>query len=267
MAPFNNLKARQAVNYAIDRRAMVNLFGGPSLATPVLPDPAGRVPRAQAATARTRRTPARRWSAPDVEKAKQLVQESGTAGQKVIVIVEDDAGRQGDRRLPAERAQRRSATTPSVKAISRNIHFTYIQNTNNKVQISVSQWYQDYPAASDFLYMLFGCDSFHPGSDSSINIAGFCDKEIDDQMHKALDAGRHQPGGGQQAVGEDRPDGHGPGADGDAVQSQAHRLRLQARRQLHLQRPVLLAGLAVLGPVGRARRAGALRATPADPCR
>ena len=53
----------------------------------------------------------------------------------------------------------------SVKAISQNIQFTYIQNTNNKVQISVSQWYQDYPAASDFLNVLFGCDSFHPGSD------------------------------------------------------------------------------------------------------
>ena len=46
----------------------------------------------------------------------------------------------------------------SVKAISSNIQFTYIQNTNNKVQISVTQWYQDYPAASDFLNILFGCE-------------------------------------------------------------------------------------------------------------
>jgi peptide/nickel transport system substrate-binding protein len=74
----------------------------------------------------------------------------------------------------------------SVKAISSNIQFTYIQNTNNNVQISVSQWYQDYPAASDFLNILFGCDSFHPGSDSSVNIAGFCDKEIEAQMKAAL---------------------------------------------------------------------------------
>ena len=50
----------------------------------------------------------------------------------------------------------------------------------------MQQWYQDYPAASDFLYVLFGCESFHPGSDSSINIAGFCDKKINAQMHKAL---------------------------------------------------------------------------------
>ena len=50
----------------------------------------------------------------------------------------------------------------SVKAISSNIQFTYIQNTNNNVQISVSQWYQDYPAASDFLNILFGCDPSIP---------------------------------------------------------------------------------------------------------
>ena len=74
----------------------------------------------------------------------------------------------------------------TVKPISGNIFFTYVQNTKNKVQINVQQWYQDYPAASDFLYVLFGCDSFHPGSDSSINIAGFCDKKINAQMHKAL---------------------------------------------------------------------------------
>ena len=35
IAPFDNLKARQAVNYAIDRKALVNLFGGPVLAAPV----------------------------------------------------------------------------------------------------------------------------------------------------------------------------------------------------------------------------------------
>ena len=35
----------------------------------------------------------------------------------------------------------------SVKPISGNIFFTYVQNTKNKVQISTQQWYQDYPAA------------------------------------------------------------------------------------------------------------------------
>ena len=34
LPPFNNLKARLAVNYAVDRNATVKIFGGPNLATP-----------------------------------------------------------------------------------------------------------------------------------------------------------------------------------------------------------------------------------------
>ena len=39
----------------------------------------------------TRRIPETKWSAPDLEKAKQLVEESGTKGQKVTMIAEDKA--------------------------------------------------------------------------------------------------------------------------------------------------------------------------------
>ena len=50
----------------------------------------------------------------------------------------------------------------------------------------MSQWYQDYPAASNFLNVLLSCASFHPGADSSVNIAGFCDKAIDARMQAAM---------------------------------------------------------------------------------
>ena len=151
----------------------------------------------------------------------------------------------------------------TVKPISGNIFFTYVQNTKNKVQINVQQWYQDYPAASDFLYILFGCESFHPGSDSSINIAGFCDKKINAQMHKALKLGRRNRTAANalwakidQQVTDQAP-------DGDAVHAEAHRLRVEARRQLHLQQAVLLARRPVMGPVGRMRGRAYARAPPA----
>jgi ABC-type transport system substrate-binding protein len=44
------------------------------------------------------------------------------------------------------------------------------------------QYWQVYQS----IYDGFGCDSFHPGSDSSVNISGFCDKEIDARMKEAL---------------------------------------------------------------------------------
>ena len=187
LAPFDNIKARQAVNFAIDRNALVNLFGGPVLASPVCqvlpPGFPGHVDYCPYT-----KDPGAKWSAPDLDKAKQLVEESGTKGQKVTIISEDTAVSK------AIGTYMQSVLTDigydaQVKPISPNIQFTYIQNTNNKVQISISQWYQDYPAASDFLNILFGCASFTPGSDSSVNIAGFCDKEIQAKMDKALALG------------------------------------------------------------------------------
>jgi len=184
LAPFNNLKARQAVNYAIDRNALVKIFGGPKLATPscqVLPPGfPGHVDYCPYT-----KNPGKTWSAPNLVKAKQLVKESGTAGQKVAVVSSDDEVNKATA-VYLQSVLNSIGYKASVKPISGNIFFTYAQNTKNKVQINVQQWYQDYPAASDFLHVLFGCESFHPGSDSSINIAGFCDKSINAKMHHAL---------------------------------------------------------------------------------
>src|SRR5580765_6598209 len=185
ITPFNNLKARQAVSYAVDRNAAVKIFGGPNLASPscqVLPP---GFPGHKDYCPYTK-NPGTKWTAPDLAKAKQLVKESGTAGQKVAVVMQDDEVNKA-MGIYLQSVLNQIGYKATVKPISPNIFFTYAQNTKNKVQINVQQWYQDYPAASDFLYILFGCESFHPGSDSSINIAGFCDKKINADMHKALD--------------------------------------------------------------------------------
>jgi peptide/nickel transport system substrate-binding protein len=184
IAPFDNLKARQAVSYAVDRNAAVKIFGGPRLATPscqVLPP---GFPGHKDYCPYTK-NPGAKWSAPDIAKAKALVKASGTAGQKVAVVSSDDEVNKA-MGVYLQSVLNQIGYKATVKPISANISFTYPQNTKNKVQINVQQWYQDYPAASDFLYILFGCESFHPGSDSSINMAGFCDKKINGDMHKAL---------------------------------------------------------------------------------
>ncbi|CAN7549483.1 ABC transporter substrate-binding protein [Mesorhizobium sp. LjRoot246] len=187
LAPFDNEKARQAVAYAIDRNTLVKLFGGKVLASPVCqvlpPDFPGHEDYCPFT-----KNPGAKWSAPDLDKAKQLVEESGTKGQKVTIIAEDTAISRSIG-VYLQSVLTSIGYAADVKPISPNIQFTYIQNTNNKVQMSVTQWYKDYPAASDFLNILFSCASFREGSDASINIAGFCDKEIDTKMQKALDLG------------------------------------------------------------------------------
>ncbi len=184
LAPFNNVKVRQAVNWAVDRDSAVKLFGGAKLAQPVCtflpPDFPGHADDCQYT-----KGGGSTWKAPDLAKAKQLVQESGTAGQAVGIVVSDDEVNKSIGEY-VQSLLTSLGYKATLKPISGNIQFTYIQNTKNKVQISLTQWYQDYPAASDFLHVLLSCASFNPGSDSSVNIAGFCDKKIDAQMNDAL---------------------------------------------------------------------------------
>ncbi|MBB5575535.1 ABC transporter substrate-binding protein [Rhizobium paranaense] len=184
LPPFNNIKARQALNYAIDRDALVGLFGGEVLAQPscqiLPPDFPGHVDDCLYT-----KDPGPQWSEADMDKAKQLVEDSGTKGQKVTVIAEDNAVARGIGTY-LQSVLSELGYDASMKAISPNIQFAYIQNTNNNVQISVTQWYMDYPAASDFLNVLLSCDSFHQGSDSSINISGYCNKDLDAKMKAAM---------------------------------------------------------------------------------
>src|SRR5215471_16916752 len=83
--PFNNLQARQAINYAADRAAYVKIGGGPSLAVPTCQILPPNFPGYQPYCPYTAGTDHTKWTAPDLTKAKQLVQQSGTAGMKVVV--------------------------------------------------------------------------------------------------------------------------------------------------------------------------------------
>ncbi|MGY9049380.1 hypothetical protein P775_03630 [Puniceibacterium antarcticum] len=191
ISPFNDVRARQALNYAVDRNALVSVFGGPALAQPVCQILPPDFPGHEDSCIYTQ-DPGDTWSAPDMDKARALVAESGTKGEKVNVVTEDNAASRGVGTY-LQSVLSDLGYDATVQTVSGDIQFTYIQNTNNNVQISVTQWYMDYPAASNFLNVLFGCGSFHPGSDSSINIAGFCDEEIDARMKAAMTLGATDP--------------------------------------------------------------------------
>lgn len=183
IAPFNNLKARQAVNYALNKNSLVALYGGKELAVPtctILPPGFPGYVKYCAYNSNSSST----YAGPDLKKAKALVKASGTAGEKVAVVAQNDPVDESVGEY-IEGVLNQIGYKATLKPLSQNIEFNYIQNTNNKVQISVTQWYQDYPAASDFLKVLLGCGNFHKGSDNSINIAGLCDKSIDAKMATA----------------------------------------------------------------------------------
>jgi len=175
LPPFDDVRVRRAFNLAVDRRAVVKLFGGARLATeacqvlpPGLPGYQPYCPYPL-----------------DLARAQRLVAKSGTAGQTVTLVIDDS---------PVARAigtylldvLRDLGFVPRLRSLSSNVQFTYIQNTGNRVQASLTTWYADYPSAANFLGGIFGCAAFRPRSDSSPNISGFCDPALDARLRAAL---------------------------------------------------------------------------------
>jgi peptide/nickel transport system substrate-binding protein len=93
IAPFDDIRVRQALNLAIDRGALVRMYGGPAGASPtcqmVPPGVFGHRPycpwtRGPSADGR--------WHAPDLAHAQQLVAASGTRGDRITVWGLEDGG-------------------------------------------------------------------------------------------------------------------------------------------------------------------------------
>jgi peptide/nickel transport system substrate-binding protein len=189
-APFDNLKARQAINYAADRNAYVKIGGGPSLAAAscqILPP---NFPGYQPYCPFTSGTSTTRWAGKYLAKAIALVNASGTKGDKVVVNTGSDsfsvaAGQQMVSDLNA------IGYKASIQSLNTSIQYPFVQNSNNitKWQVAWSTWFQDYPAASDFLNVLLGCGTIHPHSDASPNIAEYCNPAIQAQMNQARTLG------------------------------------------------------------------------------
>jgi peptide/nickel transport system substrate-binding protein len=192
--PFNNLKARQAVNYATDRNALVKVYGGPKLAVPTCQILPPNFPGYEPYCPYTKNPGSGKWTAPDLNKARQLVAQSGTKGAAVKVNTTTNTVDKG-LGLYFVGLLNSLGYKASLQALSPDIQYPYSQNSSNHPQFAFSSWYQDYPAASDFLVILLGCGSFHPNSNSSPNIAEFCNQTIQAKMDQAGKQGITDPEG------------------------------------------------------------------------
>jgi peptide/nickel transport system substrate-binding protein len=183
--PFNNVEARQAINYAANRSAYVKIAGGPSLAVPACQILPPNFPSYKAYCPFT--TGAQTvWSGPNLAKAKALVKASGTAGEKVVVDgTNDQVGTALVEQMVSDLNSIGYKATPQL--LTAAVQYPYVQNSSNitKWNVAWSAWYQDYPAPADFLNVLLGCGSIHANSDASPNIAEYCDPSIQAQITKA----------------------------------------------------------------------------------
>jgi peptide/nickel transport system substrate-binding protein len=192
--PFNNLQARQAINYAANRAAYVKIYGGPSLAVPTCQVLPPNFPSYTPYCPYTSGTSHTKWTGTDLAKARQLVQQSHTAGMKVVVdSTNDQVGKAFAEQMVSDLNAIGYKASPQLLAAG--IQYPFVQNSSNsgKWNVGYSAWYQDYPAASDFLNVLLGCGTIHPNSDASPNIAAFCDQTIQSKINQAESEGATNP--------------------------------------------------------------------------
>jgi peptide/nickel transport system substrate-binding protein len=177
--PFNKLAARQAVNYAIDSRALERIFGGRLHPTCNLlpPGMVGYKPI----------TPCP-WGDPNgpgnIAKATALVKSAGLAGSPVTVWTNSKDPR------PAIGDYLRSTLDQigfkaSTKTLNQTVYFSTIGSPKTKAQIGFDDWFQDFPHAGDFMGNLLTTEAAK--STPSFNNGFVSDPHIDSQVN-SLDA-------------------------------------------------------------------------------
>jgi peptide/nickel transport system substrate-binding protein len=160
--PFDNLKARQAVNYAINRQTLVNLRGGLGVPTWNFLPPT---------------YPQYKKITPDpypynLSKAKQLVQQSGSAGDTIDVYGEsDDAISKAQTEYLAGQLDKIGWKTKLHELSSAN-YFTIVANQATKAEIGWTDWFEDYPYPTDWFDVLqngANIHQIHNNNNSNVN--------------------------------------------------------------------------------------------------
>ena len=185
--PFDDVRVRRAVNYAIDRRRVAELEGGDPLAQPACHFVAPGHPGYEPTCTYTREPRAGIWSAPDIERARALIDRSQTAGRAVTVVVPSEKRAVG-RYIARLLARLGYHSRLRVFAEYGDFH-EYVADSRHHAQVGTDGWAADLPVPNDFT-VPFTCASHVPRSPANFNLAQFCDRSFE----RRIDAARAASG-------------------------------------------------------------------------
>lgn len=190
MPPLDDIRVRRALNYAVDRGAYAERAGGRGLVAPTCQFLPPGFPNYEPECRYTvDPDPGGAWTAPDLDRARRLIDESGTAGMPVIVStpVFPATVRQGRFFVSLLRKlgyDSRLKIYPDLESF-----FASNENARTRAHVAIAGWWADTGGPSQFA-VLFMCGNFANGNGSG----GFCDPRFDARVEAALAAPTSEAG-------------------------------------------------------------------------
>ena len=146
MPPFDNLKVRQAVNYAINREALVRIYGGLATAD------GERASADVSAVQEAQPVP--------VQPGEGEAADQGRRGRRALTVTVWNHDRGNDPKATAYLADVLNSIgfKAKEKIINSAVYWTTVGNQATKAQIGFADWFQDYPHPLDWFDVLLNGD-------------------------------------------------------------------------------------------------------------